>query len=117
MDRAAALGAEHRIAVYGTLAPGRSNHAQLSGLRGRWIHGTVRGRLWPEGWGAALGYPGIELDPGGPLVDVHLFESGELPNHWSRLDEFEGPGYRRVIASVATEEGELPSYIYELSRL
>jgi hypothetical protein len=52
--------------------------------------GTVRGKLMNAGWGTALGSPGLVLDQSGPPVDVHLFESLDLPDHWSRLDEFEG---------------------------
>ena len=29
-----------RLAVYGTLGPGRPNHHQLSALRGRWVRGS-----------------------------------------------------------------------------
>ena len=83
-----------RLAVYGSLAPGRPNHHRLRGLSGRWIDGTVRGHLHQEGWGAELGYPGIVLDLDGPTVGVQLFESPDLPDHWTRLDEFEGSGYR-----------------------
>lgn len=101
-----------RLAVYGTLAPGRPNHHQLAGLHGQWRQGTVRGWLDPGGWAASLGYPGLVLDPGGPLVDVYLLESSDLPDHWSRLDEFEGAEYRRVVAQVATAEGDVPAWIY-----
>jgi hypothetical protein len=59
-------GSMCRLAVYGTLAPGRPNHHQLNSLSGRWIKGTVRGQLLQEGWGAELGYPGIVLDLDGP---------------------------------------------------
>src|SRR5262245_8748957 len=58
-------GALRRLAVYGTLAPGRSNHDQLSALPGRWLDGHVLGALYEDGWGAALGYPGLTLDPAG----------------------------------------------------
>jgi len=51
----------------------------------------------------------------GPLVDVDLFESAELPGHWARLDEFEGSGYRRVVTVVETTEGERTAWIYELA--
>jgi gamma-glutamylcyclotransferase (GGCT)/AIG2-like uncharacterized protein YtfP len=78
-----------------------------SGAEGQWQQGTVRGRLVDAGWGAALGYPGMVLDPLGPVVEVYLFESAELPDHWPRLDEFEGTGYRRVITQVRTADGEL----------
>jgi len=108
-------GPNRRLAVYGSLAPGRPNHHQMNGLSGRWIEGTMRGRLLQEGWGAELGYPGIVLDPGGPTVDVQLFESPDLPDHWSRLDEFEGSGYRRTITAVSTAEGDLLASIYVLA--
>ncbi len=70
----------------------------------------------PSGWGAALGFPGLVLDPLGPLVEVDLFESPELPAHWARLDEFEGSGYQRVIATVSTGEGERRAWIYILAK-
>jgi gamma-glutamylcyclotransferase (GGCT)/AIG2-like uncharacterized protein YtfP len=104
-----------RLAVYGTLAPGRMNHHQISALAGTWWRGTVKGKLFPSGWGAAVGFPGLILDPIGPSVDVDIFESNELPEHWARLDEFEGNGYRRVVATVSTEAGERKAWIYVLA--
>ena len=104
-----------RLAVYGSLAPGRPNHHRLSGLSGRWIEGTVRGHLHQAGWGAELGYPGIVLDSDGPTVSVQLFESSDLPDHWTRLDEFEGSGYRRTVTVVSTAEGDLSASIYILA--
>lgn len=107
--------ADTRLAVYGSLAPGRINHGQISELAGSWRRGTVRGFQRPAGWGAALGFPGLVLDPAGPEVAVDVFESADLPGHWARLDEFEGPGYRRVVASVQFEDGVLPACIYVLA--
>jgi gamma-glutamylcyclotransferase (GGCT)/AIG2-like uncharacterized protein YtfP len=107
--------ADTRLATYGTLAPGRVNHHQLAGLDGRWRKGTVRGRLLEAGWGAALGYPGLVLDAGGPVVEVDLLESPGLPDHWSRLDEFEGPGYRRVLTQVCTADGDIDAWIYVIA--
>jgi gamma-glutamylcyclotransferase (GGCT)/AIG2-like uncharacterized protein YtfP len=108
-------GSTCRLAVYGTLAPGRPNHHQLSGMSGRWIEGTVRGHLLQEGWGAEVGYPGIVLDRGEPTVGVEVFESSDLPDHWTRLDEFEGSGYRRTVTAVGTAEGDLLASIYVLA--
>ena len=110
-DRAA----DTRLATYGTLAPGRVNHQRLAGLEGRWQKGTVRGRLVDAGWGAALGYPGLVLDPQAPLVEVDLFESADLPDHWPRLDAFEGAGYQRVVTPVRTADGELDAWIYVIA--
>jgi len=104
-----------RLAVYGTLAPGRVNHHQISALAGKWQRGTVKGKLFSSGWGAALGFPGLILDPLGPSIDVLLFESTDLPEHWARLDEFEGSGYRRVVTAVNTEAGERSAWIYVLA--
>ena len=105
-----------RLAIYGTLAPGRVNHHQISALTGKWQRGTVKGKLMSCGWGAAFGFPGLILDPLGPPVDVHLFESADLPAHWARLDEFEGSGYRRVLTTVNTPEGDLRAWIYVLAQ-
>lgn len=103
------------MATYGTLSPGRVNHHQLAGLKGHWRRGTVKGRLAAAGWAASLGYPGLVLDPRGSLVEVHLFESPDLPDHWSRLDAFEGTAYRRVVAQVHTAEGEWDAWIYVIA--
>jgi gamma-glutamylcyclotransferase (GGCT)/AIG2-like uncharacterized protein YtfP len=101
-----------RLATYGTLGPGRPNHHQLSDLPGRWLTGRVRGSLVEEGWGAELGYPALILDDGGSPIDVDVFESPALPDHWDRLDAFEGAGYRRVAVDVETAEGVIPASIY-----
>lgn len=108
-------GPEIRLATYGTLAPGRPNHHQLSDVPGRWFAGHVRGSLVDAGWGAATGYPGLILDSNGPAVEVFVFESRALPDHWDRLDAFEGPGYRRVVVDVSTDGGVVPASIYALA--
>jgi gamma-glutamylcyclotransferase (GGCT)/AIG2-like uncharacterized protein YtfP len=106
---------ERRLAVYGTLAPGQPNHQQLAELKGEWRAGKVRGRLLSEGWGAAMGYPGLILDANADEVNVQVFESADLPQHWARLDAFEGDGYRRETARVSTTNGELDACIYVLA--
>jgi len=106
---------DFRLATYGTLAPGRANHAQLADIPGRWREGSVRGRLVQSGWGAALGFPGLVLDPEGQTIEVLVFESAELVEHWDRLDAFEGEGYERAETLVRTENGDVPAYIYVVS--
>jgi len=105
-----------RLASYGSLAPGRVNHHQLALLKGSWQQGTVRGKLIDAGWGSALGFPGLILDSSGPPVEVYVFESLDLPAHWRRLDEFEGPAYQRVLTQVRTADGDLSAYIYEIAK-
>jgi gamma-glutamylcyclotransferase (GGCT)/AIG2-like uncharacterized protein YtfP len=101
-----------RLATYGTLAPGRPNHHQLAELEGNWRPGTVKGTLLEAGWGAALGYPGLALDPSGDVIEISIFESSDLPDHWQRLDNFEGNGYQRTITQVSTTEGYIEVSIY-----
>ena len=110
-----AMSDPDRLAVYGTLAPGRSNHHEVAMLRGPWVHGTVRGYLHESGWGAALGFPGLVLDASGPEVAVQVLESADLPAHWDRLDAFEGPGYRRVLVAVQIDAGVSDAWLYALS--
>ncbi|MEM6933992.1 MAG: gamma-glutamylcyclotransferase family protein [Pseudomonadota bacterium] len=107
-------GAQHRLATYGTLAPGQANADQLDGLKGTWQTGTVRGKLIEEGWGADHGCPGLILGPEGQEVTVHLFTSTDLSEHWDRLDAFEGAEYRRTVTFVATEAGVVSAMIYEI---
>lgn len=104
-----------RLATYGSLGPDRENAHRLEELGGRWLHGTVRGRLVEQGSGEASGHPAIVLDEAGDEVRVHVFESDDLPAHWARLDELEGPGYHRSVVMVATSEGPLQACIYELA--
>jgi gamma-glutamylcyclotransferase (GGCT)/AIG2-like uncharacterized protein YtfP len=112
-------GTEYRLAVYGSLAPGRENHCVLSGMTGTWEKGWVRGRLHQEGWGATRGYPAIVLDPRGQDVEVQVFTSEQLPEHWKRIDEFEGPEYRRVLTEVLMDLSVVACTcnIYELNKV
>jgi gamma-glutamylcyclotransferase (GGCT)/AIG2-like uncharacterized protein YtfP len=90
------------LAVYGTLAPGRPNHHVVAPLGGEWTEGVIEGDLFPEGWGATLGYPACRPRSGGPIIPVHVLTSPSLPAAWPELDAFEGPGYRRILVPVFT---------------
>ena len=104
-----------RLFVYGTLAPGRPNEHVLAEVPGVWEPATVRGTLLQEGWGAALGYPGIVLDKLGGEVQGFIFSSEELADHWARLDAFEGEGYARVVSAAVLGDGTVvDAHIYVL---
>jgi len=95
------FAADHHLAVYGSLAPGRQNHHELSHLVGEWHSGYfVTGELIQTGWATDLGYPALRWSPTGELIEVQLFVSAELPQHWARLDEFEGPEYVRILVPL-----------------
>lgn len=103
-----------RLAVYGTLRRGEANHHVVAGIPGSWSAGTVRGWVYELTWGPAAGYPGLTLDPEGSAVPVDVLASDDLERHMTRLDRFEGDGYRRVVATVTLEGGEpVEAWVYE----
>ncbi len=75
----------------------------------------MRGTLIEAGRRAKFGYPGLILDPDEAPIEGFVFESRARPNHWHRLDAFEGPGYRRIAADVWTAEGVFPASIYVIA--
>ncbi|XYK80972.1 MAG: gamma-glutamylcyclotransferase family protein [Labrenzia sp.] len=109
------FAAEHRLATYGTLTPGRVNHHHVENVQGSWTTGVIRGRLIEAGWGTGLGYPGLVADPNGDSIEVHVLVSIDLINHWDPLDAFEGAGYQRVSIDVETPEGQVPASIYVIA--
>lgn len=106
-----------RLFVYGTLAPGRANHEVLASIPGSWDAATLKGILFDEGWGAKLGCPGIVPDATGDEVDGFVLSSTDLPQHWQRLDAFEGEGYERVPVTVRIDgTGAVDAWVYALRR-
>ncbi len=106
-----------RLFVYGTLGPGRPNEHVLGAVGGSWETATVSGTLRHEGWGAEMGYPGIDLGGNGGEVEGFLFTSENLHRHWAELDEFEGEAYQRVKTLVRVADGNLvEAYVYTLRR-
>ena len=104
-----------RLFVYGTLAPGQPNEHVLREIGGSWETATVTGTLRQEGWGAAMGYPGIVLDQHGTEIHGYLFSSENLSDHWAEIDEFEGESYERVLTVVKLKNKRaVDAYIYEL---
>jgi len=108
-----------RLFVYGTLAPGRSNEHVLADLMGDWQPASTHGLFLPDGCATSYGFPALILDSDASAAgDVagKLFTSPDLPAFWPELDEFEGEGYRRVLATVTTAAGKrVKAYTYELN--
>lgn len=101
--------------VYGTLRLGQPNAHVMEAIGGTWQKGYVLGALINEGWGAAMGSPGIRLSSQKDQVHGYVFSSVHLEQHWAALDEFEGAEYERVNVMVMLENGEsMHSQIYAL---
>jgi gamma-glutamylcyclotransferase (GGCT)/AIG2-like uncharacterized protein YtfP len=104
-----------RLFVYGTLGLGRPNEHVLSEIGDTWEAATVTGTLRLEGRGAAMGYPGIDLNENGDDIQGVLFSSEKLSDHWTKLDEFEGEAYERVLTVVKLKDNRtVDAYIYKL---
>jgi len=96
----------HRLAVYGSLAPGKENHAQVENIPGSWEGDLyIEGKLLDRGWAQRLGYPAFHWIPDGSKVSIMLFVSESLPAHWDRLDKFEGEEYSRILVPVFDSRG------------
>lgn len=83
-----------KLFVYGTLAPGKPNEHILAPLDGTQQPANVTGKQYQNGWGAALGYPGIVIDSQGDKVEGLIFSADKLQDNWLLLDEFEGQDYQ-----------------------
>lgn len=106
---------EQRLFVYGTLAPGKPNEHVMTTIGGTWQEATVNGYLKSQGWGAAMGCPGIVLDAAGEDIKGYIFCSEHLDSHWHELDEFEGEEYERVLVNATTKDNQaVDAYIYKL---
>ena len=105
----------HRLSVYGSLAPGAENQWVLTELHGVWTKGTVKGHRDAAGWGQTLGFPALIWDPQGDEIAVDLFHSPELPQHWHRIDEFEGDDYQRILVPVQQGTEVAVANIYALA--
>jgi gamma-glutamylcyclotransferase (GGCT)/AIG2-like uncharacterized protein YtfP len=89
-----------RLAVYGSLRPGRENFCLVAHLRGSWQRGHVRGVLHPGGGEGSERWPKLIEDESAPEVEVDVLESVDLPERWEELDRFEGAAYRRRLVIV-----------------
>ena len=98
----------NRLAVYGTLIPSGPNASELAGLDGEWLDGTVSGKLEDRD-----GFLEFHWSLQGTEVPVKIFSGDGLSERLDRLDQFEGPRYRRILVPVLIERTVHVSNIYE----
>ena len=100
---------ERSFIVYGTLAPGAPNHSVVEHIKGNWQPGIVRGTLENKGWGADMGYYGFTQTSIEKQKEIKVFVlfSDELIANWKMLDDFEGTGYKRILAKYELASGPI----------
>jgi len=97
----------HRLIVYGTLAPGRS-------ITSCWRVGRDLGALCNPGrMGQWYGFKAFKWEPGGEEHGAWLFTSRALPERLPELDDFEGEAYQRVVIPVQVGRRRVLAQIYE----
>ncbi|MFQ5571081.1 MAG: hypothetical protein ACE5G0_15485, partial [Rhodothermales bacterium] len=97
--------ASTHLAVYGSLAPGESNHYVIADLPGTWFEGFVQGDFYDQGWGTRIGFPAIRWNPRADMIPIALFVSESLVHDWGRIDAFEGYEYQRILVPVIDQAG------------
>jgi gamma-glutamylcyclotransferase (GGCT)/AIG2-like uncharacterized protein YtfP len=103
------LRPSQKLALYGTLRPGQPNHGILRDIDGSWTTVRLNGVL------TQTGLPTFSFATKGSAVEAVLLISAELPEHWSRLDEFEGSGYSRQLGLVWLEDSPQVANVYVTS--
>ncbi|CAM3758140.1 gamma-glutamylcyclotransferase family protein [Flavobacterium chungbukense] len=107
------------LIIYGSLAPGESNHSVMNPIKGEWKKAIIKGKLQEGGWGSSLGYNGfvsVNLEEAETIKCYVLF-SEDLTTNWDYLDEFEGDGYVRIQTEYQLQSGEIGiGYIYALKQ-
>lgn len=94
-----------KLAIYGTLAPGKVNYHQIADLGGTWHEAGLRGRLDHVPVGVHEGLPAIVIGPNEPLHPVKLLVCERLPEAWPRLDAFEGEEMQRLLVPLEGAAG------------
>ncbi|UVT15758.1 MAG: gamma-glutamylcyclotransferase [Nitrospira sp.] len=96
-----------KLVAYGTLAPGKSNHRFIENISGAWRNCTLRGSM-----DVIDGLPILSWDPAGPNIDAQVLLSEQLPEHWPRIDDFEGSAYKRRLITISTSGAIDVAFIY-----
>ncbi|MEA1944704.1 MAG: gamma-glutamylcyclotransferase family protein [Euryarchaeota archaeon] len=91
----------NRLAVYGTLRQGESNHGVIEHITGEWIPGFVHGYV-EEYYGFPF-FVWAEADK----IPVEVLSSSELCNSWELIDRFEGRWYDRILIPVCDSDDDI----------
>lgn len=91
------------LVSYGTLSPEGVNHRILSSISGKWEKCMIRGKIE----NGASGLPFFIWDLSAEPINAQLFSSGELPEKWNSIDNFEGSLYKRRLIPVQLSDQKI----------
>lgn len=109
---------EKALIIYGTLAPGKPNHSKIEHIKGIWKNAVINGKLENKGWGSELGFFGFMHSNSDEqkTIEANVLFFDELFVYWEYLDDFEGIGYKRILAKYKLENGKVGvGYIYAIN--
>lgn len=111
---------QNKLIIYGTLAPDKPNHHKMEGIDGDWFPAILKGgKLENKGWGSELGFKGYISAPADEQMDIpcYVLFSSDLVDNWEYLDDFEGTGYKRILAQyILDDEKKGFGYVYAISQ-
>ncbi len=94
-----------KLAIYGTLAPGKVNHHHIAELGGEWRGAAVRGSLGAVPCGVHQALPAMVLDPAASPHPLQVLVCQRLADAWARLDAFEGAEMQRLLVPLEGDGG------------
>jgi len=105
-----------KLFVYGSLMPNETNHFILKKINGVWQKGFVLGEIKRIKFSNKEYLAAILIVNKDKKVFGYLFTSFALKYLWKKLDNFEGPNYKRKITQVfLTNNRKVEANIYCLN--
>lgn len=94
-----------KLVAYGTLQPSKVNHSVLEPLTVKeWTKVQIEGKFTER----QDGLRSFKWRESSTRQTAMLLKSPQLPSFWTRLDEFEGAGYKRIlVTALAGEEASV----------
>src|SRR3990172_8794843 len=99
---------DHKLVVYGTLAPGAPNESILKNIDGVWQDCQIKGEIKIHN-----GLKHFKWNINADEIDTKMFISKSLPEKLPSIDKFEGSKYHRILISVKVEDRWVIANIYE----
>jgi len=110
------LKVKSTLIVYGSLAPGESNHHIISHIDGVWSKAFIKGKIVDNGWLTRNGYPEFQRvhENDAEKLEVLAFISQDLHLHWEHIMNLKVLNHIRdhlFLANWKTDTSSMHSYM------